>query len=107
MKTIDRTELKRMIDGSEAVVVEVLGEEKFREFHLPGAINVPLGDGFEERIRQAVPDKEQAVVVYCANEDCNASPKAAERMESIGYRNVLDYAAGKEDWKDAKMPVVT
>lgn len=106
MKTIDREELKSMMDSSSVAVVEVLDEGSFRSFHLPNAINVPLSDDFDTQIQAAIPNKAQPVVVYCRDMDCDASPMAARRMEELGYETVLDYAAGKQDWRDAKLPVV-
>lgn len=44
-------------------------------------------------------------MVYCYDADCTASPKAAERIEALGYRSVYDYEAGKMDWKQAGLPV--
>lgn len=108
MKTISRDELKRRMDeGRVEAVVEVLDPPYYRKFHLPEAINVPLGDDFEQEIQKAVPDKSAPVVVYCQDEQCDASPKAAERMEAIGYSDVLDYEAGKVDWRDAGLPVIS
>jgi len=45
------------------------------------------------------------VIVYCMNSGCDASTKAAKKMEKLGYTNVLDYEAGKVDWHEAGMPV--
>lgn len=106
-ETIDRQQLQRELsrDEDRPVLIEVLGEKDYRDFHLPGALNAPLQDGFETRIQQLVPDKETRVVVYCRDEDCTASPAAAKKMEEIGYHNVADYAAGKMDWKAADLPV--
>jgi len=103
MKTVTRDEVKRILESDDkAKLIEVLPAEKFRDYHLPGAVNVPLGDeNFDEEIQNAVPDKDAPVVVYCMNTQCDASPKAAERMEKLGYRNVLDYEAGKQDWKES------
>jgi rhodanese-related sulfurtransferase len=106
MKEISRQELQNKLKvPNQPIVVEVLGSKQYREFHLPSAINVPLGDDFEQRLARAVPDKSAEVVVYCADEDCDASPKAARRLERYGYRNVLDYSAGKQDWQRAGLPV--
>jgi CBS domain-containing protein len=33
------------------------------------------------------------------------SPRAAWRLESLGFRGVFDYAAGKQDWLAAGLPV--
>lgn len=105
MQTITRDELNARLHQGELTLVEVLDEKYYRKFHLPGAINVPLGEEFDRAIQQAVPDKETPVVVYCMDSDCHASPQAAERMEALGFQQVFDYAAGKMDWKEAGLPV--
>lgn len=106
MQTIARDDLQTMLDNrSDVSLVEVLSEEKFKKFHLPGAINVPVGEDFSDRIQQAVPEKDKPVVVYCANTECDASPKAAKQMDELGYKTVYDYEAGKADWKAAGLPV--
>ncbi len=105
MDTISRDELKQAIDqNGDLRVIEVLAPEQFKEWHLPGAENVPLSESFEERIQQAVPNRSERVVVYCADTDCPASAKAAQKMEALGYENVSDYVEGKADWKDAGLP---
>jgi rhodanese-related sulfurtransferase len=106
MKTISRQDLQRALEGdSPPALVDVLSPKQFDEFHLPGAINVPNGDEFEQAIVRAVPDKQREVVVYCWDEDCSASPKAARQMEALGYEHVLDYEAGKKDWREAGLPI--
>lgn len=49
-------------------------------------------------MQQIVGDKQRKIVVYCANHDCDASDKAADRLEKAGFKNVYDYAGGTEDW---------
>lgn len=103
--TITRDKVQRATKEPNATVVEVLDTEHFEEFHLPGAINVPIGDDFDERIRSAVPSKSEKVIVYCQDRQCPASAKAASRMEALGYQNVYDYEGGKMDWKQAGLPI--
>ena len=65
--TIDRDELRSLIDGGRApVLVEVLVEPQYHAGHLPGAINIPLGQ-LRERAPQLLPDKQADVVVYCGS----------------------------------------
>ena len=98
MPEIDRDQVQTMMESDADVrVVDVLEEKEYQKFHLPGAINVPLGDDFDERIQAALPAKHEPVIVYCASEQCDASPKAARRMEALGYDRVYDYAADKTD----------
>lgn len=108
VEEISRDEVKRMLDnGEDVTVIEVLDPDAYADFHLPGAINVPLASDFGDTIQQAVPDKSRTVIVYCWDEDCHASPTAAKRMRQVGYSRVYDYADGKKDWKDAGLPVET
>lgn len=105
MAEIDRAQLRRMMDENVVTIVDVLDPASYDKFHLPGAINVPLGDDFDRRVQEAVPDKAQPVALYCMDASCPASPKAAERLEALGYRRVYDYVDGKTDWKDAGLPI--
>jgi rhodanese-related sulfurtransferase len=108
MQVISREELRGKLDNNASVaLIEVLGPDQYEQGHLPGAMNVPIGDQFDEAIQQAVPDKDQEVVVYCASQECQASPKAARRMDELGYQHVRDYEAGKADWKTAGLSLVT
>lgn len=103
---ITTDDLKKKMDAKENfALVEVLGPETFAEFHLPGAINVPVDDTFEANIQQKVPDKNTATVVYCRDIECHASAKATKRMELLGYTAVFEYHNGKEGWKAMGLPV--
>ena len=105
---ITTKDLKQKIDNKEDfALVEVLGPETFAEFHLPGAINVPVDDTFEEGIQKAVPDKNKLVVIYCRDIECHASAKATRRMEILGYTNLLEYHQVKDGWKVKGLPVET
>src|SRR5437773_10662942 len=42
--------------------------------------------------------KDQAVIVYCADYQCDLSARAAWRLESMGFQEVYRYTAGKADW---------
>jgi rhodanese-related sulfurtransferase len=107
MKTIDREQLQSWLqEGHNLTLVEVLDKEQFDKYHLPGAINVPVSeDHFEQNFERVVPDKTQPVVVYCANTECDASPRAARKLEAAGYKDVRDYEAGKADWREAGLPI--
>ena len=65
--TITLDELRAELDsGREPVLVEALGPLSYEEAHLPGAINVPH-DRVEELAPALLPDRDAAIVVYCAN----------------------------------------
>ncbi|HEV2743112.1 MAG TPA: rhodanese-like domain-containing protein [Rubrobacter sp.] len=104
VRTISREELKGKLDrGEDVVVVETLGPAYYEEAHLPGAINLPHTE-VDELAPSLLPDKAAQVVVYCSNRACQNSPRAARRLEALGYGNVYDYEEGKQDWIEAGLP---
>src|SRR5437773_11411633 len=42
--------------------------------------------------------KDQAVIVYCADYQCDLSARAAWRLETMGFQEVYRYTPGKADW---------
>lgn len=83
-------------------LVNVLSPESFEEEHIPGSINIPQGE--EEKFEQRFA-KDKEIIVYCASESCDASPKAAEELRDRGFSKIYDYADGMKDWKEADNPV--
>lgn len=98
--TVSTEELEQMMENSEEfTLVDVLGEEHFEEGHIPGAVNIPL-DRIAHQARERF-DEDDTLVVYCKDEECAASPKAAQKLEALGFENVLDYEAGLKGWEEA------
>ena len=104
-KTITRDELHSKIErDDDFVLLETLPPKSFANGHLPGARNLPVEE-VGRRASELIPSKDSEVVVYCASKSCDASEKAAQKLESLGYTNVYDYLDGKADWKDAGLPL--
>ena len=104
--TITRAELRDLIEANAAAVtlVEALPAQYFEDAHLPGAINIPHTE-VRELAPELLPDKDAAIVVYCANLPCPNSGIAAHVLTKLGYTNVRDYAEGKDDWREAGLPL--
>lgn len=101
MKAITRDDLKRMneTEHEDFVLINVLPRDAFNDKHIRTSINVPVDDDdFEEVVEKVVASKQRKVVVYCASFDCDASPKAAEKLENAGFTAVYDYEGGTKDW---------
>jgi rhodanese-related sulfurtransferase len=65
--TISTKALKAKLDRKGSVkLVETLAPERYREGHLPGALNIPP-DKIKELAPQLLPDKDAEIVTYCAN----------------------------------------
>ncbi len=65
-RTITRDELKAALDRGDVTLVETLPAPNFRHTHLPGALNLPP-DEIEARAPVLLPNKNAAIIVYCAS----------------------------------------
>jgi rhodanese-related sulfurtransferase len=101
---ITRDELHALLDRSEVTVVEALPEEHFAREHLPGAIQVDYEE-LEAQAPERLPDRDAAIVTYCAGITCRNSEIAASKLIALGYSDVRVYAEGKADWIEAGLPV--
>jgi len=103
MQTLTTEQLDELRDRhADLVIINVLPAETYEKAHIPGSENIPLkDDDFLERAERALGDKDKPIVVYCANEQCDASPKAARKLEEAGFSEVYDYEGGTEAWRDA------
>jgi rhodanese-related sulfurtransferase len=101
---ITQEQLKAKMDrGDDFVLVDALSQKHYASSHLPGAINLPYE--FVDEAEKVLPDKKAQIVVYCLNPDCLVSREEARELEEMGYQRVLHYAAGKQDWIRAGLPV--
>ena len=65
--TISTKDLKAKLDRKDAIkVVETLAPERYREAHLPGALNIPP-EQIKELAPQLLPRKDAEIVTYCTN----------------------------------------
>ncbi len=104
VRDITREELKAKLDrGDDFVLVDALSQKHYESSHLPGAINLPYE--FVDEAEMVLPGKGVEVVVYCMNVGCEASALEARELVEMGYENALHYAAGKQDWIRAGLPV--
>jgi rhodanese-related sulfurtransferase len=91
-----RKDVKTLVAQGRAQLLEVLSAHEYKMEHLPQAVNVPLQDLTAASTKFL--HKDQAVIVYCSDYQCDLSARAAWRLESMGFQEVYRYTAGKADW---------
>lgn len=64
--TISTQNLKSKVDQKQVTVVETLAPERYREAHIPGALNIPP-EQIDQLAQQLLPNKEAEIVTYCTN----------------------------------------
>jgi len=79
-----QSQLEAML-GGDVILIDVRSEREFNGGHIPGAINIPLGQ-LQTEIQQIATDKSQDIVVYC--QTGNRSNQALGLLNNMGYENV-------------------
>ena len=97
---ISREELRRRLGDPTLTIVDVLPASSYVEWHVPGALSLPL-ELVASRARELLPDRGAEIVVYCGNPQCERSLNAAEQLHELGYANVRMYRGGLADWMDS------
>jgi rhodanese-related sulfurtransferase len=64
--TISTEDLKAKLGRKQITVVETLAPERYREAHLPGALNLPP-ERIKELAPQLLPNKGAEIVTYCTS----------------------------------------
>jgi rhodanese-related sulfurtransferase len=98
---ISREELRRKLErGDEFKLVMTLSGFAYRTKHIPSSLHF-------ETIAEAVAalDREDEIVVYCADLHCPASIYAYRLLEREGFTHVRRYAGGVADWEEAGYPL--
>jgi len=64
--TISTKDLKSKLNQKQVTVVEALAPDRYREAHIPGALNIPP-ERIKELAPQVLPNKDAEIITYCTN----------------------------------------
>lgn len=101
MEPVTRRELRQRMKAGTVTVLDVRPAEEFALGHVPGAINVPVGD-LKRRLADLPRSKE--VVAYCRGPYCVFAFEAVAALRAAGYkaRRLED---GLPHWRADGLPV--
>ncbi len=106
-REIDLEEFQRFATTHGGSVLDARAETFYHLGHVPGALNLSR-EAFERdyaALRPAlVARKNQPMAVYCSGADCPDAGLVAEALRKLGYRNLLIYPEGWEQWSQAGLP---
>ena len=101
MEPVSRRGLLERAREDLALVLDVRPPDEYGAGHLPGAINIPLGE-LEERLGELDPGQE--IVAYCRGAYCVLSFEAVAALRARGYR-IRRLEEGFPEWKAAGLPI--
>lgn len=102
-KELTPAELTRLINGENALVVDVSPQPDFEKGHITGARHVAMSQ-FDPEHKDLAKVKDRPVVVLCRNGQTSAG--AAARLVKAGFAKVYTLAGGVGAWIVADLPLV-
>jgi rhodanese-related sulfurtransferase/DNA-binding transcriptional ArsR family regulator len=101
LEPVSRAELMDRLTAGLATVLDVRPEDEFALGHLPGAVNIPLGE-LERGLVDL--DLEHEIVAYCRGPYCVLSYEAVAALRAHGF-NARRLEDGYPEWRAAGLPV--
>jgi len=101
LEAVSRSELMERLKAGLVTVLDVRPEDEFALGHLPGAVNIPLGE-LEKKLVDLDPDQE--IVAYCRGPYCVLSYEAVATLRARGFK-VRRLEDGLPEWRAAGLPV--
>jgi glyoxylase-like metal-dependent hydrolase (beta-lactamase superfamily II)/rhodanese-related sulfurtransferase len=99
MEEISTLELRELMkSSSQFTLLDCRAADYYHWERLPGAKNLrwkKIADAALDKL----PDKNSLVITHCQSFLCPASVKGYEALVSRGYKNIIEYSGGVEDWK--------
>ncbi len=99
--TLNHIGATRMINDSNAQILDVRAANEYAAGHAPNSKNIPLAD-IDKRLAE-VP-KDRPTIVVCAAG--NAAGKAADALRKAGHDKVFVLEGGLQSWRTAGMPII-
>jgi rhodanese-related sulfurtransferase len=101
LEAVSRQDLVSRLHDGLITILDVRPEDEFAIGHLPGALNIPLGE-LERRLGELPADRE--VIAYCRGPYCVLSFEAVAALRARGYL-VHRLEDGYPEWKAAGLPI--
>lgn len=102
-KAVKPVELTRLINGENALVVDLSASADFEKGHIAGSRNVVAGK-FGADHKLVADRKAQPVVLVCRNGAASAT--AAKQLRQAGFEKVYWLEGGIPAWQQAELPLV-
>lgn len=100
-KFINYNQLKKYLNDPSFLIIDARNDIDYANGHIDKAINIDayLTDQTEYFKQITMLPRDKILIIYCSGGNCDASEKLAKDILSFGFKNVLVYHGGWEEWK--------
>ncbi len=91
VEDINYIQVKEIIKNQNAILLDVRSKQEYKEYHLDGAICIPVYD-LKENVEKIIQDKNTTIIVYC--QSGKRSKEAKTILLKLGYTNIYSLNGG-------------
>ena len=103
---VDFPEVYEVWKDDSAVFVDGRTAAAFKRGHIPGAINLPVGE-VAKRLSVLPDEKDVRLIVYCGSISCPLSYNLLKQLQRYNYTNIQIFQRGVEEWRRFGYPLQT
>ena len=101
---INTTDAARRHGDKSALFIDARPEAAYNRGHIPGAINIRLGElSYTDRDARLL--GRSPLIVYGENPSSATALALAKRMMDLEYENIIYYEPGFTGWRSAGLPI--
>lgn len=94
--TISGSQLQKMLNNSNILILDVRSLGEYKGGHIPNARNIPV-DTLSSKLSSLSSYKDSEIVVYCASG--GRSAKASDILSKNGFNKVCNLSGGVSSYK--------
>ncbi len=102
VQRITPSDMTRLINSNDAVVLDVRADAEYRKGHIVNAINIPQGQ-LQTELKSLDKYKERPIITVCRNGQ--ESAKAGVLLKNQGFDQVHTLNGGLLTWETANLPL--
>lgn len=108
VRMVTTAQVKRLIDEKKATIIDARRSDQFEKGHIAGALNIYAYE-FADNVPKVIGlDRNRLIVVYCDGGTCDLSHELADELiNGLGFRKVVIYQGGWNEWSETNYPKAT
>ena len=118
---LDKDQFSKALQSKDHIIINALPEESFQEQKIEGTYNLPVESlnpsNRDDKVRDfidthiqkypslmdlieqnKIDEKDIPIITYCQGHGCNASNELSTYIMNAGYKNVVEYPGGIDEW---------
>lgn len=98
-------EARELQESGEALFIDARHPMEFARGHIPGALNIPLGELDQRKEQLEALPRDKILVTYCDGVQCNSSLALAVKLREAGFPSIRVFFSGWNEWTGNNLPV--